>query len=89
MFILQRGETAVDRAQSDDIREFIATAVDIHKELNRVKQPVIRPAVQLRTPEEPFKPKCDASFKVKHYTSFLHQLDHIQTLPWQDVLKNC
>ncbi|XP_045165033.2 ankyrin repeat and sterile alpha motif domain-containing protein 1B-like [Mercenaria mercenaria] len=62
-----RGETAADRAQTDEIRQFIATAIDIQKELNRVKQPVIRPARQLCKPEEPFKPKCDANFKSQSF----------------------
>ncbi|XP_060568285.1 ankyrin repeat and sterile alpha motif domain-containing protein 1B-like [Ruditapes philippinarum] len=62
-----RGETAAERAQTDDIKEFIKTAIVIQKDLTKVKQPVIRPARQLCKPEEPFKPKCDANFKSQSF----------------------
>lgn len=62
-----RGDTAMHRAKSDAIREFLATAIDIHKELHRVKHPVIRPAKQLSKPVEPFTPKCDANFKSQSF----------------------
>lgn len=46
------------------MKEVLSTAVELHKEVNRIKNPVIKPASQLVKPVEPFKPKCDANFKV-------------------------
>lgn len=62
-----RGETAMHRAQSDAVREFLSTAIDLHRELHRVKHPIVRPASKLVPPAEPFKPICDANFKSKSF----------------------
>ena len=64
-FPLQRGDTALDRAKSDTIREILSTAITLHKELNIVKAtPIVRPVPPLTNPKSTFKPACDANFKV-------------------------
>ncbi|KAL4226275.1 hypothetical protein ACF0H5_014259 [Mactra antiquata] len=62
-----RGEMAKDRAKSDKMKEVLTSAVELHKEMNKIKNPVIKTRSQLVKPAEPFKPKCDANFKTQSF----------------------
>ncbi|XP_052227446.1 putative ankyrin repeat protein RF_0381 [Dreissena polymorpha] len=59
-----RGETAYDRAKSDQMREVLKTAIDLHKELNAMKvTPILQVLKSTPKTADSFKPKCDVNFK--------------------------
>ena len=60
----QKGETALDRASTENIKEVLTTAIQLHKDLRVVNKPVIQPVTSLRKPVKPYVPKCDPKFKV-------------------------
>ncbi|WAR26179.1 Y045-like protein, partial [Mya arenaria] len=59
-----RGETALERARSDQMKDILKTAIDIHKEMNVVNTtPILQTLKAVSKPASTYKPACDANFK--------------------------
>ncbi|XP_052779354.1 poly [ADP-ribose] polymerase tankyrase-2-like [Mya arenaria] len=63
-----RGETALERARSDQMKDILKTAIDIHKEMNVVNTtPILQTLKAVSKPASTYKPACDANFKSKSF----------------------
>ncbi|WAR21640.1 hypothetical protein MAR_015614 [Mya arenaria] len=63
-----RGETALERARSDQMKDILKTAIDIHKEMNMVNTTTLLNTLKaVSKPASTYKPACHANLKSKSF----------------------